>query len=47
MTSGSVGGHFAAINGVDQAGADALLRCSLDAGVNFTDTVNVYTERQS
>lgn len=47
MTSGSVGGHFAAINGVDQAGADALLRRSLDAGVNFIDTANVYTKRQS
>lgn len=26
MTLGSVGGRFAAINGVDQAGADALLK---------------------
>lgn len=47
MTFGSVGGRFAAINGVDQAGADALLRRSLDAGINFIDTANIYTEGQS
>ncbi|NML65501.1 aldo/keto reductase [Hymenobacter sp. RP-2-7] len=47
MTFGRQGGRFAAINGVDQAGADALLKRSLDAGVNFIDTANVYTEGQS
>jgi len=47
MTFGSSGGRFAAINGVDQAGADALTRRSLDAGINFIDTANVYTEGQS
>ncbi|MGI4831982.1 MAG: aldo/keto reductase [Janthinobacterium lividum] len=47
MTFGSSGGRFAAINGVDQAGADALLKRSLDAGINFIDTANVYTEGQS
>ena len=47
MTFGSSGGRFAAINGVDQAGADALFKRSLDAGINFIDTANVYTEGQS
>ena len=47
MTFGSVGGRFAAINGVDQAGADALVKRSLDAGINFLDTANIYTEGQS
>lgn len=44
MTFGSTGGRFAAINGVDQAGADALTKRSLEAGINFIDTANVYTE---
>ena len=47
MTFGNSGGRFAAINGVDQAGADALTKRSLEAGVNFIDTANVYTEGQS
>ncbi|WP_223650406.1 aldo/keto reductase [Hymenobacter psoromatis] len=47
MTFGSTGGRFAAINGVDQAGADALTKRSLDAGINFIDTANIYTEGQS
>ena len=47
MTFGSPGGRFGAINGVDQAGADALLKRSLDAGINFIDTANIYTEGQS
>ena len=47
MTFGSSGGRFAAINGVDQAGADALTKRSLEAGINFIDTANVYTEGQS
>ncbi|RZK23361.1 MAG: aldo/keto reductase [Hymenobacter sp.] len=44
MTFGTAGGRFAAINGVDQAGADALTKRSLDAGINFIDTANVYSE---
>jgi aryl-alcohol dehydrogenase-like predicted oxidoreductase len=43
MTFGSKG-RFAAIGGVDQAGADALTKRSLDAGINFIDTANVYSE---
>ncbi|WP_254245176.1 aldo/keto reductase [Hymenobacter sp. BRD67] len=47
MTFGTRGGRFGAISGVDQAGADALVKRSLDAGINFIDTANVYTEGQS
>ena len=47
MTFGSPGGRFGAINGVDQAGADALTKRSLDAGINFIDTANIYTEGNS
>jgi aryl-alcohol dehydrogenase-like predicted oxidoreductase len=43
MTFGSKG-RFAAIGGVVQAGADALTKRSLDAGINFIDTANVYSE---
>jgi aryl-alcohol dehydrogenase-like predicted oxidoreductase len=47
MTFGAVGGRFAAINGVDQAGADALVKRAVEAGINFLDTANIYTEGQS
>ena len=43
MTFGAKG-RFAAVGGVDQEGADALVRQALDAGVNFIDTANVYSE---
>jgi aryl-alcohol dehydrogenase-like predicted oxidoreductase len=32
---------------VDQAGADEFFRVSIDAGVNFIDTANVYSEGES
>lgn len=35
------------IGGVDQAGADQLVRCALDAGVNLLDTADVYSSGQS
>jgi aryl-alcohol dehydrogenase-like predicted oxidoreductase len=47
MTFGTRGGRFGAISGVDQAGADALFKRSVEAGINFIDTANVYTEGQS
>ncbi|MGI4822501.1 MAG: aldo/keto reductase [Janthinobacterium lividum] len=47
MTFGTTGGRFGAISGVDQAGADALTKRSLDAGINFIDTANVYSEGHS
>jgi aryl-alcohol dehydrogenase-like predicted oxidoreductase len=40
-------GRFRAIGTVDQAGADDLIRDSLDAGVNFFDTADVYSEGES
>ena len=41
------GGIWKAIGNVDQAGADALLKASIDAGVNFIDTADVYSEGKS
>lgn len=35
------------IGGVDQAGADQLVRCALDAGINLIDTADVYSDGQS
>jgi len=43
MTFGS-GGMWTAIGGVEQDGATALVKAALDAGVNFIDTANVYSE---
>lgn len=43
MTFGAKG-KFAAVGGVDQKGADALVTQAIDAGVNFIDTANVYSE---
>lgn len=43
MTFGAKG-RFEAIGGVDQKQADELLKQALDAGVNFVDTANVYSE---
>jgi aryl-alcohol dehydrogenase-like predicted oxidoreductase len=47
MTFASGEGLWKPIAGVDQKLADELLRTSLDAGVNFIDTVNVYTNGES
>jgi aryl-alcohol dehydrogenase-like predicted oxidoreductase len=41
------GGIWKAIGNVDQAGADALVKASIDAGVNFIDTADVYSEGKS
>ncbi|MBX3594980.1 aldo/keto reductase [Sphingomonas sp.] len=43
MTFGGKG-MFAQVGKVGQADADALVRTALDAGVNFIDTANVYSE---
>jgi aryl-alcohol dehydrogenase-like predicted oxidoreductase len=32
---------------VDQAGADQLIKASIEAGINFFDTADVYSEGQS
>lgn len=47
MTFGQTEGRFKAIAKVDQAGTDELLKRSVDAGINFIDTANVYSEGQS
>src|ERR1700753_269349 len=40
-------GRFQKIGNVDQAGADVLIKGSIDAGVNFFDTADVYSEGES
>jgi aryl-alcohol dehydrogenase-like predicted oxidoreductase len=44
MTFGGRGGMWSAIAGVDQSAADHIVRRSLEAGVNFIDTADVYSE---
>lgn len=44
MTFGGGEGPFAAIGAVGQSDADQLVKASLDAGVNFFDTADVYSE---
>lgn len=43
MTFGGKG-MFARVGGLEQADADSLVRAAVDAGVNFIDTANVYSE---
>ena len=40
-------GFWKSIGAVDQSGADALVKASVDAGVNFIDTADVYSEGES
>jgi aryl-alcohol dehydrogenase-like predicted oxidoreductase len=40
-------GIWKMIGAVDQAGVDALIQASFDAGVNFIDTADVYSEGKS
>ncbi|MBE7184559.1 MAG: aldo/keto reductase [Methylobacterium mesophilicum] len=49
MTFGESGGQaqWGKIAGVDQTAADSILRRSLEAGVNFIDTADVYSFGQS
>jgi aryl-alcohol dehydrogenase-like predicted oxidoreductase len=47
MTFGDGRGLFKAISAVGQAGADQLVRTSIDAGINFFDTADNYTEGES
>ena len=47
MTFGGRAGHWAAIAGVEQAAADEIVRRALEAGVNFIDTADVYSEGQA
>jgi aryl-alcohol dehydrogenase-like predicted oxidoreductase len=47
MTFHGGAGFWRAIGAVDQSGATALVNRALEAGVNFIDTANVYSEGQS
>src|SRR6202163_2511269 len=47
MTFGEGRGLFNAISAVAQAGADELVKTSIDGGINFFDTADNYTEGES
>ena len=47
MTFGDGRGLLKAIGAVGQAGADELVKASIDGGINFFDTADVYTEGES
>jgi aryl-alcohol dehydrogenase-like predicted oxidoreductase len=47
MTSGGRGELWPIIGQLDQAAANNLLRRSVDAGINFIDTADVYSEGES
>jgi aryl-alcohol dehydrogenase-like predicted oxidoreductase len=47
MTFGDGRGLFKALSGVDQTGADELVKMALDGGINFFDTADNYTEGAS
>src|SRR5260370_22759002 len=47
MTFNGGAGFWPAVGPVDQAGSTALVGRKLEAGVNFIDTANVYSEGQS
>ncbi len=47
MTFHGGAGLFRAVGSVDQAGADDLVGASIDSGINFFDTADVYSEGES
>jgi aryl-alcohol dehydrogenase-like predicted oxidoreductase len=47
MTFGDGRGYFKAIGAVGQAGADELVKTSIDGGINFFDTADNYQEGES
>jgi len=47
MTFSQGRGGFAAVGSMDQAGANNLVKKSIEAGVNFIDTADVYSAGQS
>src|SRR5690348_7879137 len=47
MTFGGGKGLQRVIGAVDQAGADELVKASIEGGINFFDTADVYTEGES
>jgi len=47
MTYGGRGGMWEVIAGLDQSGVDAIVHRSIEAGINFIDTANVYALGES
>lgn len=47
MTFGSGEGIWSQIAGLDQQGADRIVARALDAGVNFLDTADIYSDGRS
>jgi aryl-alcohol dehydrogenase-like predicted oxidoreductase len=47
MTFSGGKGFWKTIGTVDQAGADELIKASIEAGINFFDTADVYSEGES
>jgi len=47
MTFGGNSGIWEAIGNLDQAGSDELIKASIDAGINFIDTADIYAEGRS
>ncbi len=47
MTFSGGNGVYKYIGNVDQAGADELAKASIDAGINFFDTADVYSNGES
>ncbi len=47
MTFSGGEGFWKAVGQVDQAGADELIKASVEGGVNFIDTADVYSEGHS
>jgi aryl-alcohol dehydrogenase-like predicted oxidoreductase len=47
MTFGPGQGHYQFVGNLDQQGADELVKGALDAGVNFFDTADVYSDGAS
>ena len=47
MTFGGRGGMWEVIAGLDQAGVDTIVHRSIEAGINFIDTANVYAQGES
>ena len=46
MTFSGSGGIWKSIGSVDQKGADELIKASIQAGINFFDTADVYLRRR-
>ncbi|MGL1283091.1 aldo/keto reductase, partial [Vibrio parahaemolyticus] len=47
MTFGDNGGRFGAVAGLDKSASTALVKQAMDAGINFIDTANIYSNGRS